>query len=69
MCYKVEFFYWEDCEIFCVNWVECICSLFNDYDEDWVFYYMGEFNDEYILIIFICKEDWECKCCLKLVDL
>lgn len=67
--YKVELFYWEDCEVPRVNRVECIRSLLNDYDEDWALYYMGEPNDEYIPITFIRKEDWERKRRLKLADL
>lgn len=67
--YKVELFYWEDCEIPTVNRVECIRNLLNDYDEDWALYYIGEPNEEFIPITFIRKEDWERKRRLKLADL
>ena len=67
--YKVELFYWEDCEIPTVNRVECIRNLLNDYDEDWALYYIGEPNEEFIPITFIRKEDWERKRQLKLADL
>lgn len=67
--YKVELFYWEDCEIPTVNRVECIRNLLNDYDEEWALYYIGEPNEEFIPITFIRKEDWERKRRLKLADL
>ncbi len=67
--YKVELFYWEECEIPTVNRVECIRNLLNDYDEDWALYYIGEPNEEFIPITFIRKEDWERKRRLKLADL
>ncbi|MEL6656465.1 MAG: hypothetical protein AAFP77_05910 [Bacteroidota bacterium] len=67
--YKVELFYWEDCEIPTVNRVECIRNLLNDYDHEWALYYIGEPNEEFIPITFIRKEDWERKRQLKLADL
>lgn len=67
--YKVELFYWDDCEIPTVNRVECIRNLLNDYDQDWALYYIGEPNEEFIPITFIRKEDWERKRQLKLADL
>ena len=67
--YKVELFYWEDCEIPTVNRVECIRNLLNDYDQDWALYYIGEPNEEFIPITFIRKEDWERKRQLKLADI
>ena len=37
--YRVELFYWEDCEIPVVNRVECIKNMLSDYDEDWMIYF------------------------------
>jgi hypothetical protein len=59
--YKVELFYWEDCDKPTINRVECIRDLLHQYDEDWTLYYIGEPNDEFIPITFIKKEDWDKK--------
>lgn len=59
--YRVELFYWEDCEIPVVNRVECIKNMLSDYDEDWMIYFIGDPNKEYVPITFIKKEDWKKK--------
>ncbi len=59
--YKVELFYWEDCEIPVVNRVECIKNMLSDYDEDWMIYFIGDPNENYVPITFIKKEDWATK--------
>lgn len=59
--YRVELFYWEDCEIPVVNRVECIKNMLSDYDEDWMIYFIGDPNKEYVPITFIKKEDWRKK--------
>ncbi len=59
--YRVELFYWEDCEIPVVNRVECIKNMLSDYDEDWMIYFIGDPNKEYVPITFIKKEDWATK--------
>lgn len=56
--YRVELFYWEDCEIPVVNRVECIKNMLSDYDEDWMIYFIGDPNREYVPITFIKKDDW-----------
>lgn len=56
--YRVELFYWEDCEIPVVNRVECIKNMLSDYDEDWMIYFIGDPNKDYVPITFIKKEDW-----------
>ena len=56
--YRVELFYWEDCEIPVVNRVECIKNMLSDYDEDWMIYFIGDPNKEYVPITFIKKDDW-----------
>ena len=59
--YRVELFYWEDCEIPVVNRVECIKNMLSDYDEDWMIYFIGDPNKEYVPITFIKKDDWKKK--------
>jgi len=59
--YRVELFYWEDCEIPVVNRVECIKNMLSDYDEDWMIYFIGDPNKEYVPITFIKKDDWRKK--------
>ena len=59
--YKVELFYWEDCEIPVVNRVECIKNMLSDYDDDWMIYFIGDPNENYVPITFIKKEDWATK--------
>ncbi len=56
--YRVELFYWEDCEVPRINRVECVRDMLKDYEEDWVLYYIGEPNDSFIPITFIRKEDY-----------
>lgn len=56
--YRVELFYWEDCEIPVVNRVECIKNMLSDYDEDWMIYFIGDPNKDYVPITFIKKDDW-----------
>lgn len=59
--YKVELFYWEDCEVPVVNRVECIKNMLSDYDDDWMIYFIGDPNENYVPITFIKKEDWATK--------
>jgi len=59
--YRVELFYWEDCEIPVVNRVECIKNMLSDYDDDWMIYFIGDPNRDYVPITFIKKEDWKKK--------
>lgn len=59
--YRVQLFYWEDCQIPLVNRVECIRNMLTEYDHEWVLYYIGEPNDNFIPITFIKKEDWDIK--------
>ena len=56
--YRVELFYWEDCAIPKVNRVECIRDLLSDYDEDWMLYFIGEPNEDFVPITFVKKDDW-----------
>lgn len=54
--YRVELFYWEDCAIPQINRVECVRNMLKDYGEDWLLYYIGEPNDDFIPITFVKKK-------------
>ncbi|HMQ60642.1 MAG TPA: hypothetical protein PKE06_08240 [Flavilitoribacter sp.] len=56
--YKVELFYWADCEFSADNRVDCIRQLLNEYNQDWMLYYIGAPNDDYVPVTFVNKEDW-----------
>ena len=56
--YRVELFYWEDCPTPIVNRVECIRNLLSDYDQDWMLYYIGDPNDNFVPITFVKRADW-----------
>jgi len=56
--YRVELFYWSDCDIPKVSRVECVRSILTGYDQDWMLYFIGEPTDEFIPIIFVKKREW-----------
>ena len=56
--YKVELFYWSECELPIVNRVECIRDILKEYDDEWVLYLIGDPNEKYIPITFVKKEDY-----------
>ena len=55
--YRVELFYWEDCNIPVVDRAECIRYMLSNYDKDWTLYYIGSPTDECVPITFVKKED------------
>ncbi|TNE59255.1 MAG: hypothetical protein EP344_08765 [Bacteroidetes bacterium] len=56
--YRVELFYWSECEMPQVNRVECIRGILNEYDQEWMLYLIGEPNEDFIPIIFVKKDEW-----------
>ncbi len=56
--YRVELFYWSDCELPMVNRVECVRNILNEYNQDWMLYYIGEPTDDFIPIIFVKKKEY-----------
>jgi hypothetical protein len=56
--YRVELFYWTDCNIPTVNRVECIRDILSGYDQDWMLYFIGEPTADFVPITFVKKEDW-----------
>ena len=59
--YRVELFYWSDCELPIVNRVECIRNILSEYDQDWMLYFIGEPNETFVPITFVKREDWKKK--------
>ena len=55
--YRVELFYWEDCNIPVIDRAECIRYMLSKYDKDWTLYYIGSPTDEFVPITFVKKED------------
>jgi hypothetical protein len=55
--YRVELFYWEDCDIPTVDRAECIRHMLSAYDQDWTLYYIGSPTEEFVPITFVKKED------------
>lgn len=56
--YRVELFHWADCNIPTINRVECLRGILGEYDQDWMLYFIGEPNEEFIPIIFVKKDEY-----------
>lgn len=59
--YRLELFYWADCKVHTFNRVECLRNMLNDYDQDWMLYYIGEPTEEYVPVTFVKRDDWRPK--------
>ncbi|MFT5885507.1 MAG: hypothetical protein ACI9IP_001967 [Arcticibacterium sp.] len=55
--YRVELFYWEDCEVPTIDRTECISHMLKDYDQEWSLYFIGSPNEEFVPITFVKRED------------
>ncbi len=55
--YRVELFYWDDCDVPTFDRVECIRHLLHTYDQDWTLYYIGTPTDVFVPITFVKKGD------------
>ncbi|MRS64212.1 hypothetical protein [Larkinella terrae] len=55
--YRVELFYWEDCNIPSIDRVDCIRQMLAGYDQDWTLYYIGSPTDQFVPITFVKRED------------
>ncbi|RCR71423.1 MULTISPECIES: hypothetical protein [Larkinella] len=55
--YRVELFYWEDCNIPTIDRVDCIRQMLAHYDQDWTLYYIGSPTDQFVPITFVKRED------------
>ena len=50
--YRVEIFYWGECDFSLENRVECIRNMIASYNKDWQLANIGVPNDDYIPITF-----------------
>ena len=55
--YRVELFYWEDCEVPTIDRAECLRQMLSSYDDDWTLYYIGTPTDDLVPITFVKKGD------------
>jgi hypothetical protein len=56
--YRVEFFYWSDCEQSAIDRADCIQKFLSDYDSEWMLYYIGAPTDNLVPITFVKRADW-----------
>jgi hypothetical protein len=56
--YRVELFYWSDCEQPTIDRAECIRNMLSTYDNEWMLYYIGAPTDDFVPITFVKREDW-----------
>ncbi len=56
--YRVELFYWSDCDMPRISRVQCIRNILQEYDQDWMLYLIGEPTDDFIPIMFVKKDEW-----------
>ena len=55
--YRVELFYWEDCDTPTLDRAECIRHLLERYDQDWTLYYIGAPTDAFVPITFMKRDE------------
>jgi hypothetical protein len=55
--YRVELFYWEDCDVPTIDRAECIKHMLSSYDKDWTLYYIGSPTEEFVPITFVKKDE------------
>jgi len=55
--YRIELFYWEDCDMPAIDRAECIRHMLQKYDQDWTLYYIGAPTDTFVPITFVKRGD------------
>jgi len=50
--YRVEIFYWQDCEVPGDTRAECLRRIVNSYDKEWELYNIGGPTDTYVPLTF-----------------
>jgi hypothetical protein len=51
--YRIELFYWEDCNIADADRVACLRKMLNSYDKEWLVYDIGTPTDDLIPVTFV----------------
>lgn len=54
--YKVELFYWDECENPGGHRADCISEMLGNHDPEWVVYYIGAPTEKFVPITFVDKK-------------
>ncbi len=57
--YKVELFYWDQCENPTGHRADCISEMLSHTDPNWTVYYIGAPTEKFVPITFVDKESKE----------
>jgi len=57
--YKVELFFWEDCENPTGHRADCISEMLSHHDPNWTVYYIGAPTDKFVPITFVDRKSKE----------
>ncbi|MBD3630821.1 hypothetical protein [Cyclobacterium sp.] len=55
--YKVELFYWDDCQNPQGHRADCLSEMLSHQDPNWMLYYIGAPTDQFVPITFVEKRD------------
>lgn len=53
--YKVELFYWDDCQNPQGHRADCISEMLSKHDPNWMLYYIGAPTEKFVPITFVEK--------------
>lgn len=59
--YKVELFYWEDCQNPRGHRADCISEMLSHQDPNWMLYCIGAPTEQFVPITFVEKRDFMVK--------
>lgn len=55
--YKVELFYWDDCQNPLAHRADCLSEMLADHDPRWGLYYIGAPTEKFVPITFVEKRE------------
>jgi hypothetical protein len=55
--YKVELFYWDDCQNPQGHRADCLSEMLSHHDPNWALYYIGAPTEKFVPITFVEKKD------------
>ncbi|MDJ1481833.1 hypothetical protein QNI16_15135 [Cytophagaceae bacterium YF14B1] len=55
--YRIELFYWDECDVPVIDRAECIRHMLQQYDQDWTLYYIGSPTQKFVPITFVKRDD------------
>jgi len=59
--YKVELFYWDDCQNPRGHRADCISEMLSHQDPNWMLYYIGAPTEQFVPITFVEKREFNIK--------